>query len=129
MGQTLNPPLRALTFSSSSVLFYFFSGFVKDKIYISFGYLDLFVGGHFTEYTSVASLAADGCGTLITGAGPQSFAFHTSKCYDLCLFIRHNEEHLDYVRFQVLTAASMKFRIVLWDVLPCKIIVDRFHQG
>jgi hypothetical protein len=23
----------------------------------------------------------------------------------------------------------MKFRIVLWDVLPCKIIVDRFHQG
>jgi hypothetical protein len=28
------------------------------------------------------------------------------------------------VRFQVLTAASMKFRIVFWDVLPCKIIVD-----
>jgi hypothetical protein len=28
-----------------------------------------------------------------------------------------------YVRFQVLTAASMKFRIVFWDVLPCKIIV------
>jgi hypothetical protein len=27
------------------------------------------------------------------------------------------------VRFQVLTAASMKFRFVLWDVLPCKIIV------
>jgi len=32
---------------------------------------------------------------------------------------------LNYVRFQVLTAASMKFRIVFWDVLPCKIIVDR----
>jgi hypothetical protein len=31
----------------------------------------------------------------------------------------------NYVRFQVLTAASMKFRIVFWDVLPCKIIVDR----
>jgi hypothetical protein len=29
------------------------------------------------------------------------------------------------VRFQVLTAASMKFRIVFWDVLQCKIIVDR----
>jgi hypothetical protein len=28
------------------------------------------------------------------------------------------------VRFQVITAASMKFRIVFWDVLPCKIIVD-----
>jgi hypothetical protein len=28
------------------------------------------------------------------------------------------------VRFQVLTAASMMFRIVFWDVLPCKIIVD-----
>jgi hypothetical protein len=41
------------------------------------------------------------------------------------------------VRFHVLTAASMKFRIVSWDVLPCKIIVDRrfratwclHHQG
>jgi hypothetical protein len=29
------------------------------------------------------------------------------------------------VRFQVLTAASMMFRIVFWNVLPCKIIVDR----
>jgi hypothetical protein len=27
------------------------------------------------------------------------------------------------VTFQVLTAASMKFRTVFWDVLPCKIIV------
>jgi hypothetical protein len=31
----------------------------------------------------------------------------------------------DHVRFQVLTAASMMFRIVFWDVLPCKIIVYR----
>jgi hypothetical protein len=31
---------------------------------------------------------------------------------------------IDDVRFQVLTAASMMFRIVFWDVLPCKIIVD-----
>jgi hypothetical protein len=30
-----------------------------------------------------------------------------------------------FVRFQVLTVASMKFRFVFWDVLPCKIIVDR----
>jgi hypothetical protein len=33
------------------------------------------------------------------------------------------------VRFQVLTAASMKFRFVLWDVLPCKIIVNRRFRG
>jgi hypothetical protein len=33
------------------------------------------------------------------------------------------------VRFQVLTAASMMFRIVLWDVLPCKMIVDRRFRG
>jgi hypothetical protein len=33
--------------------------------------------------------------------------------------------HIKYfnVRFQVLTAESMKFRTVFWDVLPCKIIV------
>jgi hypothetical protein len=36
---------------------------------------------------------------------------------------------LTYVIFQVLTAASMKFRIVFWDVLPCKIIVDRRFRG
>jgi hypothetical protein len=29
------------------------------------------------------------------------------------------------VRFQVPTAASMMFRVVFWDILPCKIIVDR----
>jgi hypothetical protein len=32
-------------------------------------------------------------------------------------------------RFEVLMAASMKFRIVLWVVLPCKIIVDRYIRG
>jgi hypothetical protein len=31
--------------------------------------------------------------------------------------------------FQVLTAASMKFRLVFWDVLPCKLIVDRRFRG
>jgi hypothetical protein len=33
------------------------------------------------------------------------------------------------VRFQILTAASVKFRIVFWDALPCKIIVDRRFRG
>jgi hypothetical protein len=33
------------------------------------------------------------------------------------------------LRFKVLTAASMKFRIVFWDVLLCKIIVDRRFRG
>jgi hypothetical protein len=33
------------------------------------------------------------------------------------------------VRFQVLTAASMMFRIIFWDVLPCKMIVDRRFRG
>jgi hypothetical protein len=33
------------------------------------------------------------------------------------------------VRSQVLTAASIKFRIVFWDVLPCKIIFDRRFRG
>jgi hypothetical protein len=34
-----------------------------------------------------------------------------------------------YVRFQVLTAASMMFRVVFWDILPCKMIVDRRFRG
>jgi hypothetical protein len=33
------------------------------------------------------------------------------------------------VRFQVLTEASMKFRFVFWDVLPCKIIINRRFRG
>jgi hypothetical protein len=33
------------------------------------------------------------------------------------------------IGFQVLTAASIMFRIVFWDVLPCKIIVDRRFRG
>jgi hypothetical protein len=36
---------------------------------------------------------------------------------------------ISYVRFQVLTAASMMFRIVFWDVLPCRMIVDRRFRG
>jgi hypothetical protein len=37
--------------------------------------------------------------------------------------------HVNSVRFQVLMAASMKFRFDFWDVLPCKIIVDRRFRG
>jgi hypothetical protein len=33
------------------------------------------------------------------------------------------------MRFQVLTAASMMFRVVLWVILPCKMIVDRRFRG
>jgi hypothetical protein len=44
---------------------------------------------------------------------------HIRKCIQTCT----------YSRFQVLTAASMKFRFVFWDVLPCKIIVDRRFRG
>jgi hypothetical protein len=36
---------------------------------------------------------------------------------------------LNFVKLQVLTAASMKFRIVFLDVLPCRIIVDRRLRG
>jgi hypothetical protein len=39
-----------------------------------------------------------------------------------------SEQQNNYVRFQVLTAASM-IRIVFWDVLPCKMIVDPDDGG
>jgi hypothetical protein len=29
------------------------------------------------------------------------------------------------MRFQIVTTASMMFIVVFWDVLPCKMIVDR----
>jgi hypothetical protein len=35
----------------------------------------------------------------------------------------------NYVRFQVLTAASMMFRAVFWVILPCEMIVDRRFRG
>jgi hypothetical protein len=44
-----------------------------------------------------------------------------------CIGERRNANNL--VRFQVLTAASMKFRFAFWDVLPCKIIADRCFRG
>jgi hypothetical protein len=36
---------------------------------------------------------------------------------------------LGYLRFQVLTAASMMFRTVFWDVLPCKMNDCRFWKS
>jgi hypothetical protein len=33
------------------------------------------------------------------------------------------------VRFQVHTAANMMFRVVFWDILPGKMIVDRRFRG
>jgi hypothetical protein len=48
--------------------------------------------------------------------------------YNHAFFI-FTSKRWDYVRFQVLTAASIGFRIVFWDVLPCKIIADRRFRG
>jgi hypothetical protein len=60
-------------------------------------------------------------GPTLTGA---SFASTSNVTRRFALW---NEVLL--VRFQVLTAASMKFTIVFWDVLPCKIIVDGRFRG
>jgi hypothetical protein len=49
---------------------------------------------------------------------------------DIDLPNQHEHEQLFiFVRFQVLTAASMMFRIVFWDVLLCKMIVDPDDGG
>jgi hypothetical protein len=53
--------------------------------------------------------------------------FSQSDCIATTTYIRPH--FILYVRFQVVTAASMMFRIVFWDVLPCKIIVDRRFRG
>jgi hypothetical protein len=48
-----------------------------------------------------------------------------------CLELKNkrSEEISGSARFQVLTAASMMFRVVFWDILPCKMIVDRRFRG
>jgi hypothetical protein len=51
-------------------------------------------------------------------------SFVKQHCARLCLRSRSSSVSTVSVRFQVLTAASMKFRIVFWDVLPCKSIPD-----
>jgi hypothetical protein len=53
--------------------------------------------------------------------------FHVSpRLITLLKFICAFVKAFNNVRFQVLTAASMKFRFVFCDVLPCKIIVDNY---
>jgi hypothetical protein len=47
-----------------------------------------------------------------------------SKWEHESLLQRKEEGGIFYVRFQVLTAASMMFRVGFWDILPCKMIVD-----
>jgi hypothetical protein len=39
-------------------------------------------------------------------------------------FIPNLSNSSSFVRFQVLTAASMMFRVVFWDMLPCKMITS-----
>jgi hypothetical protein len=48
---------------------------------------------------------------------------------DLSTKLHNIQWSIQNVRFQVLTAASMMFRIVFWDVLPCKMIVERRFRG
>jgi hypothetical protein len=42
---------------------------------------------------------------------------------DVLLIVKITANYNVGVRFQVLTAASMMFRVVFWDILPCKMIV------
>jgi hypothetical protein len=44
-------------------------------------------------------------------------------------FHQLQQTEVTFVRFQVLTAASMIFRVVFWDILPCKMIVHRRFRG
>jgi hypothetical protein len=87
-----------------------------------------------------ASLCLAPChGVPLSSPAGVSKLFDTRATYDFCLHIGGQRtkilrfyicmNKLLIVRFQVLTAASMKFRIVFWDVLPCKIIVDRRFRG
>jgi hypothetical protein len=58
-----------------------------------------------------------------------TYCLHLQCCNRFCLqvyaaLLPKNQHQC--VRFQVLTAATMKFRIVFWDVLPCKMIVVNY---
>jgi hypothetical protein len=59
---------------------------------------------------------------------------HTRKLEGACIFTNKSQPipkkrcTICHVRFQVLTAASMMFRAVFWDILPCKMIVDHFTR-
>jgi hypothetical protein len=56
------------------------------------------------------------------GFKARDLTLENTSCYEM-------SNKIDFVRFQVLTAASMVFRIVFWDILHCKMIVDRRFRG
>jgi hypothetical protein len=49
----------------------------------------------------------------------------SENCISALIFCSESE---NYLRFQVLTAASMMFRAVFWVILPCKMIVDNHYN-
>jgi hypothetical protein len=57
------------------------------------------------------------------------FSLGVHRLYALWVYIHLLCGLVYKVRFQVLTAASMKFTFFFWDVLPCKIIVERRFRG
>jgi hypothetical protein len=54
---------------------------------------------------------------------------HVFTAWQVFCVVCMGQTYCHYLRFQVPTAASMKFRIVFWDVLPCRIISDRRFRG
>jgi hypothetical protein len=56
-------------------------------------------------------------------------SLHTSVTNAPCSGLTRISNTEFWVRFQVLTVASMMFRVVFWDILPCKMIVDRRFRG
>jgi hypothetical protein len=49
--------------------------------------------------------------------------------FTLAMFKLRIQLQSSFVGFQVLTAASMMFRVVFWVILPCKMIIDRRFRG
>jgi hypothetical protein len=60
-------------------------------------------------------------------------SYHPTFNFDLLKNMSRQDvpekKHDNHVRFQVLTAASMMFRVVFWDILSCKMIADRRFRG
>jgi hypothetical protein len=83
-----------------------------------------------------AECAGSGQGVVLRLGGwaerTHNLSLKQECCYKLlrkATYLSDFCEHGNEVRFQVHTASSMKFGIVFWDVLPCKIIVDRRFRG
>jgi hypothetical protein len=66
--------------------------------------------------------------TDVSFQGFQIF-FILSQAFQMLPNHHHQQQLYAGVRFQVLTAASMMFRVVFWDILPCKMIVERRFRG